>query len=179
MNSALTSLFPASNRHEIFTVVWHTFVIYLFLIILFRLLGRRQLGQLNVIDLVVIIILGSAVETAMVAGNTHLDAGIVCAITLLATNRAISAVAKRSKRFRRLLCGNPVLLVRNGQFIEEHLKRTGFSHEDVMQAVRERERDSLSDIRFVVLELDGAITVVPNDAKIYSAKLGELASGGE
>ena len=176
MNSALVALFPASNRHEILTVIWHTLFVYFFLIFMVRILGRRQLGQLNVVDLVVIIILGSAVETAMVAGITHLDAGIVCALTLLLANRGIAFISQRSPRFRRMLSGNPVLLVRNGEFIEEHLKRTGFSKEDVMQAVRERERDSLSDIRFVVLERDGAITVVPNDAIIHKAKLHESVS---
>ena len=57
--------------------VFQTLAVYLFLIAGLRILGRRQIGQLNVIDLVIIIVLGSAVETAMIAGDTSLSAGLV------------------------------------------------------------------------------------------------------
>src|SRR5215469_14180286 len=61
--------------------------IYLFLVVLLRLFGRRQLGQLTIIDLLVVLLLGSAVETAMIHGDVSLWAGLVSATTLLGVNR--------------------------------------------------------------------------------------------
>ena len=168
-------MIPMSNAQELFTVFWHTLIIYAFLVVMFRIFGMRQLGQLDVVDLVILIIMGSAIQTSMLAGNNRLDGGLVSVATLLVMNKSISFVAKRSHRIRHLLCGDPVLLVRDGRFIEEHLKRTGITHEDVMQSVRERERQSLDEIRFVVLELDGSITVVPMDDTIHQSKLASKA----
>ena len=84
-------------------VAWHTLAIYLMLIAIIRIAGRRQLSQLNVVDLVIILVLGSAVETAMVAGDTSLKAGLTSAGVLLIANRAIALAVSRSRRWRRLV----------------------------------------------------------------------------
>ena len=139
----------------------HTCAIYIFLIVMIRFCNRRQLGQLTVIDLVIIILLGSAVETAMVNANTTLAAGLVCASTLLLLNILFARVMCRSKRLRHLVLQGPVLLVHDGQFVESHLRRIGFTHEDVMQAIREREYADVADVRFAVLETDGRVNVIP------------------
>lgn len=146
---------------EIGIIAGNTLAIYLFLIVAMKILSRRQLGQLNALDLLVMILLGSAVETAMVHGSTLLRAGFVSASTLLVANRLLSHVTSRSKRMRRFFSPGPVLLVHDGRFIEEHLNRMGLTHEDVLQAVRAREHADLAEIRFAILESDGEINVVP------------------
>ncbi len=125
-----------------------------------RFINKRQLGQLTLLDLVVVILIGSAVETAMVNANTSLIAGLICAATLLITNRIISLLFNRSKRWRHIFGSGPILLVHNGCFIEDHLKRAGLTHQDVMQALRQRECGMLEHVRFAVMEVDGAINVV-------------------
>src|SRR5690349_25029534 len=115
----------AIQANTVLPILGHTLAIYAFLIFGLRVLGRRQTGQLTVLDLTIIILLGSAVETAMIAGNTRLVAGLVSAATLLAANRVLTRIVCRSRRLRRLIVGNPVLLVHNGHFIEEHLKKAG------------------------------------------------------
>jgi len=162
-----------SFLHEVFVddfhgplpVIYHTVVIYLFLILGLRFIGRRQLGQLTVVDLVIIIVMGSAVETAMVAGDTSLPAGLICATTLLALNRLLTFVLYRSKRLRHLVVGGPVLLVHDGHIVEEHLRRSGLTEADVLEAIREREQGGVEHVRFAVLEPDGEINVVPMSAK--------------
>ncbi len=154
----------------LFLVSWHTLAIYLFLIVLFRIVGRRQLAQLNVIDLVIIIVMGSAVETAMVAGDTSLPAGLVSAATLLIANRLIALALSRSRRWRRIVSGDPILLVREGQFIDEHLRLAGMTHDDVLEALREREECDVSHVKFAVLETNGTITVIPKTSETQSIR---------
>jgi uncharacterized membrane protein YcaP (DUF421 family) len=153
-------------------VAVYTLTIYVLLIIAFRYFGRRQLGQLNVIDLVIIIIMGSAVETAMVHGNLSLPAGLVSASTLLIANRSISLLAHRYKWFRRFVSPGPILLVSRGQVIDEHLKKSGLTHEDVLEAVRERGFADVGAVKFAVLEEDGEINVIANTAKSTDTVIG-------
>jgi uncharacterized membrane protein YcaP (DUF421 family) len=141
-------------------VALFTLTIYVFLILAFRLVGRRQLGQLTVIDLVIILIMGSAVETAMVNGNLSLPAGLISASTLLLANAVVNALAHRFNWFRRLVSPPPVLLISQGQIIEEHLKRQGLTHDDLLEAIRERGVADIKDVKFAVLEEDGEINVV-------------------
>lgn len=138
-----------------------TAVVYLFLIVLLRLFGRRELGQLSVIDLIVVLILGSAVETAMIHGNLTLPAGLTSAATLLVVNKGLTLVFLRSKRLRHLVGGGPILLVHDGKMVAEHCHRVGMSPADVAEAVRSRGYADLADVRFAVLETDGEVTVVP------------------
>lgn len=152
---------------SLLVVAGHTAVIYLFLMFLLRLLGRRLMGQLHVLDLVIIIVLGSAVETAMVNGDTSLPAGLVSASTLLLLNRLFSRVLLRTKRLRGLLLGGPMLLVHEGEFVEKNLHRTGLTQEDVREGCRERGVSDLGRIRYAVMEEDGTISVLQKEAPIH------------
>jgi uncharacterized membrane protein YcaP (DUF421 family) len=148
----------------------HTLVLYLLLIVGLRVVGRRQMGQLNVVDLTIIILLGSAVETAMIAGNTSLLAGLVSAATLLLANRLLAMLLQRSHRLRHLVVGHPVVLVHRGHFVQEHLRRTGLLEADVEEAIRERGFADVKGVEFAVLETDGSINVVPAEAPTYRGK---------
>ena len=155
------------SPHDLLIVFVHTTIIYTTLMFMLRVLNRRAIGQLNVIDLLIVILLGSSVETAMVNADTHLTAGLVCAGTLLLLNFGLGRLMLRSKRLRHLVTGGPILLIHDGEFVEEHLRRIGLTKSDVMQELREREYSSIEQIRFAVLETDGAINVVPMQTHIY------------
>jgi uncharacterized membrane protein YcaP (DUF421 family) len=148
----------------------HTLFIYLFLILGLRFLGRRQMGQLTVIDLAIILLLGSAVEMAMLTADTSLSAGLVSASTLFLANRLLSFLFCRSPRLAHLVAGDPLLLVNKGAFVEEHLRRAGLTHADVLEAIRERGFSGVEKVQFAVLELDGDITVVPLEAPTHRGK---------
>ena len=141
-----------------------TTVVYVFLIAGLRLLGRRQLGQLTVLDLVVVLVLGSAVETAMIHGDTSLRVGLVSAATLLILNRLLTLLLVHSRRFRHLVNGGPMLLVHRGAILDEHLVRAGMTAEDLVEALRARGYEGPEGVRAAVLETDGTVSVVPETA---------------
>jgi uncharacterized membrane protein YcaP (DUF421 family) len=146
---------------DLLTVALHTAVLYLFLILALSLLGHRQLSDLGLTELVILMLLGSSVETAMVAGNTSLSAGIVSAATLLLSNWALSLLIRRWDWLQGVLIGRPVPLVYNGRFLVSGIGETGLSEDDVRQGMREQGYDDLGQVRLAVLEIDGGISVVP------------------
>ena len=115
-----------------------TAVIYLFLITLLRLFGRRELAQLSVLDRIVVLLLGSAVETSMIHGDLSLPAGLVSAGTLIVLNKLLSLVFLASPRLSHLVNGGPVLLVHNGKVLDSHLRRGGLTRDDLGAALRGR-----------------------------------------
>jgi uncharacterized membrane protein YcaP (DUF421 family) len=151
---------PATVAALITGVAVSTLAIYAFLIVMIRLVGRRMMAQLSALDFIVIILLGSAVETAMVGASTTLAAGLVAASVLLGTNRLLTLVMVRSKRLRHLVTGGPVLLVHGGQLMRGRMRRLGFTEADVLEALRERGFRDLTEVSFAVLEADGRINVV-------------------
>ena len=134
--------------------------IYGFLIVMMRLLSRRQLGQLTVVDLVVVLVLGSAVETAMIHGDTSLPAGLTAVATLLVMNRALTWIFLRSRRLSHLVNGGPILLVHDGKPVREHLRRVGMSEADLAEALRARGFTGPDQVKEAVLETDGSISAI-------------------
>ena len=80
------SVFDHPDLEGALTIAAKTAVVYLFLVGGLRLFGKRELGQLSLYDLVMIIILGNAVQYAMINNDNTLGGGIVAASTLLALN---------------------------------------------------------------------------------------------
>lgn len=150
---------------ELALVVLHTVVIYLFLVAALSLLGHRQTAELSMTELIVVMIIGSSVETAMVAGDTSLQAGLASALTLLLGNRALSVLLRRFPRLRRLLVGHPILLFYKGRFLTNRIRGAGLTEDDVREGIRERGYDNLDEVKLAVLEIDGTISAVPKGEK--------------
>ena len=142
-------------------IVLRTVVVYIVLLLALRLAGKRELGQMTPFDLVVLLIIANAVQTAMVGPDTTLTGGLVAAFVLLGVNRLVDRLGLRSTRVRHVLIGTPTLLVHDGQLVQANLVREGILEDEVLEALREHGVDSPVNVKLAVLEVDGSISVVP------------------
>ncbi len=171
MNALLAQWLAATFSHPdligVLAIAAKTVIIYLFLIIGLRLLGKRELGQMSVYDLVLIVVIANSVQNAMVGQDTTLGGGLVAALTLLILNRAFTWAIVRHPDVRRLIIGEPVLLVRDGQLLWSALQKEGITREHILAAMREHGVGKLEDVQMAVLETDGTISIVPKEAQIH------------
>src|SRR2546427_5294387 len=119
------------------SIVARTAIIYLALLIGLRLAGKRQLGQMTPFDLVVILLIANAVQNAMVGPDTSVTGGLIAATVLVVLNYGLAQARERLPLLRRALEGTPTLLINDGKFVKEHLRREGLDEELVMMAIRE------------------------------------------
>jgi uncharacterized membrane protein YcaP (DUF421 family) len=151
-------------------IVAKTVLIYFFLIGGLRLLGRRELGQMNIFDLILLIVLGNAVQNAMMNNDNTLCGGLIAATSLLVVNHLFNRAIRRSKRLERSMVGQAVLLVNDGHIVQQQMDRQGITHEQLMQALREHGMCAPSDARMCVLEVDGSISVVPASSEVLKSR---------
>lgn len=142
-------------------------VVYLFVIVGLRLLGTRELGQLTTYDLVLIVVLSNSVQNALVGGDTTLVGGLVSALTLLIVNRLLTAVRNRFPGIDRAMVGEPIVLLTDGHLHWDRMRREGVTRDELMAGLREHGIERPDDVRLAVLEVDGAISVVPKDATVH------------
>ncbi len=166
----LSKVFDHPDLHSAEIIVLKTTVIYVALVIGLRLLGKRELGQMNIYDLVLIIVLGNAVQNAMMNNDNSLGGGLIAATLLLILNRAFNAVIHRSVKFERAMIGQPVLLLSHGAPIEENMEREGISREQLMTALREHGMTRPDEAKIAILEVDGSISVVPQNSEMLRTK---------
>src|SRR5574341_1435111 len=107
------------------TIVARTLLVYGALLAGLRLAGKRELGQMTPFDLVVILLIANAVQNAMVGPDTSVTGGLIAAAVLVAANYALAAARERLPLLRRAVEGMPTLLINDGTFVTEHLRREG------------------------------------------------------
>jgi uncharacterized membrane protein YcaP (DUF421 family) len=154
-------LFPGG--HVLAQIVLRTGIIYLLVLIGVRLSGKREVGQMTPFDLTLLLLLSNSVQNAMTGPDTSLTGGAVAACTLLVLNYGVAAVSGSNRRLRRLIEGEPSLLVHDGKVIESHMARERVSMDELHRALREHGINSCDQVALAVLEVDGSISCLKYD----------------
>jgi uncharacterized membrane protein YcaP (DUF421 family) len=149
--------------HVLLQIVLRTGIIYLLVLIGVRLSGKREVGQMTPFDLTLLLLLSNSVQNAMTGPDTSLAGGAVAACTLLVLNYGVAAVSGSNRRLRRLIQGEPSLLVHDGKVIEAHMARERVSMDELHRALREHGINSCDQVALAVLEVDGSISCLKYD----------------
>ncbi len=136
-------------------------VVYAVVLGMVRLSGKRALGQITAFDVLLIVLLGNAVQNALLGQDSSLGGGLLLAATLISLNYAVGWVTTRSRRLETLIEGEPVLIARDGKLLEAVLKRELVTRADVEAAMRQQGCLQIQDVAMAVLEINGHITIVP------------------
>lgn len=137
------------------------FIIYTFLIVILRATGKRQIGQMSPFDLVLLLVLSNAVQNSMNGGDNSVTGGIILSITLVTANWITGKITFSSKKAERLIEGIPQILVHDGKVYEQALSDAQLTRHELMSAIRSEGYTDLNEIRAVILENDGSISVIP------------------
>ena len=138
-------------------------IVYFTLLALIRASGKRTMGQFTPFDMLLVVLLGNAVQNALLGQDTSVGGGLLLASTLLILNWLVGLVSARSARMEALVEGVPVLLAHDGKVYKDVLRRELISRADFDKAMRESGCEDIEDIRTAVLETNGHITLVTRD----------------
>jgi len=144
-------------------VVARTVVIYLIVLIGVRLSGKREVGQMTPFDLTLLLLISNSVQNAMTGPDNSLLGGIAAAITLLVMNYVVAELSGANRRFRKMVEGQPSLLIHDGQLIPAHMAKEHVSMDELERALREHGISSHHDVALAVLEVDGSISCLKYD----------------
>ena len=136
-----------------------TIVVYLVLIFSVRLMGKRQIGQMEPSEFVVAMLIADLAAVPMQDGAIPLLSGIVPLLTVLGLEITLSFLILKSVRLRKFLCGKPVILIDNGTLLQENLRRTRITVDELTSHLRQKDVLSISAVQYAILETDGNLSV--------------------
>ncbi len=146
-------------------------------IAIIRLVGLRSLSKMSSFDFAITVAIGS-VMASTVATSTPVANGAVAVASLLAVQAMIAALRKFAS-FSSIVDNEPRLLMRDGEFIAAALDECRVTRSDVIAKLREANVLALSEVRAVVLETTGDISVLhgeaPVDARLLEGVAGRIA----
>lgn len=136
-----------------------TAILYLVLIGSIRLMGKRQIGQMEPSEFVVTMLVANLASIPMEDEGIPLFTGIVPILTVLGAELILSAASMGSIRLRRLLCGKPVILIENGRILQNNLRSTRITADELTGHLRLKEVLDLNTVQYAILETNGDLSV--------------------
>jgi uncharacterized membrane protein YcaP (DUF421 family) len=153
-----------STPTAVVTAVASMVAIYLAVVVATRVAGPRSLAQMSAFDFIATVAVGSM--TASVGlGSVPLVDGVVAVATLFALQFVVGLV-RRTRVLRGAIDNQPLLLVRDGEVLEDHLRAARLTHDDLRSHLRSADVTDLRAVRAVVLETTGAVSVLQGDGDL-------------
>jgi uncharacterized membrane protein YcaP (DUF421 family) len=135
-------------------------VAYVSLVLILRITGKRTLSKMNAFDFVVTVALGSTLATILLSRDVSLVQGISALVLLVILQFAITWTSVRVAWVRRLVTGEPTLLLYRGRYLPAALRRTRVTEDEVRAAIRSSGVAAVDEVAAVVLETEGTFSVV-------------------
>ena len=134
--------------------------LFCFVFFITRIVGRRELSSLEPFDLILLIVLGDAIQQGLTQDDYSVTGAVIAVSTLALLQIATSYVSWRFPRTRPLLDGEPVIIVQDGKPIERNLRRERLALEEIAAEARQQQIDSLDKVQWAVLETNGSISFI-------------------
>ena len=131
------------------------------IIFVVRIIGLRAFSKMTAFDFVVTVATGSLLAGACQATNWAQFAQPTLAIAaLLGVQYTVAQLRQSSDKFESVVENEPVLLMRDGVILDEALRKTRVARADLIAKLREANALGFSQVRAVVLETTGNISVL-------------------
>lgn len=136
--------------------------IYLVVLVVFRLAGRRTLSELTTFDFVLLLIIGEATQQALLGDDFSIVNAMVVIVSLVVFDIALSLVKNQSRWVAKLIDGEPMIIVEDGQVLERRVRKARIDEADILEAARHSQGlERIDQIKFAILEKDGKISIIP------------------
>ena len=110
--------------------------------------------------MIVLLTISNTVQNAIIGADNSLGGGLIGATTLLALNAGIVRFLYHHKKIDRLVEGDPVVLIKNGELLEDRLKHELITKEELEGAARRQGYSGLDNIDYAVLEAGGTLSCI-------------------
>ena len=166
-----------TDGRSVVMVVLSVLGIYAAMLLYTRISGLRTFSKMSTTDFAVTVAMGSVMATVVVAPEPPLVQGAVALAALYATQWGVSWIRRASRRAQRTVENRPLLLMSGSEVLEENLRRARVTHADLRAKLREANVLHTGQVRAVVMETTGDVSVVHGqgpelEAEIFADVLG-------
>jgi uncharacterized membrane protein YcaP (DUF421 family) len=150
---------------DIIRVCITTAVTFAVVVAALRLVGTQALARMSGYDMVATITLGAIVAGVAMNENVTVTDGVAALVTLLVLQEGIRVLQSRWRTPHYLVRHQPIVLLWDGNLLEDRLRDNRISADEVRAAVRGAGLASFAKARLVVIENDGGWSVIPMRAE--------------
>ena len=142
-----------------------TLILYIFIIAALRLMGKRQISDMQPSELVVTLVVSDIASLPMQNTSQPLLSGMIPVMVLVGLEILTSVLMMKSRTVRKLVCGNPVVVIEDGKLLQKQMKRLRMTNSDLMEQLRQQSVFSLDDVQYCIVETNGALSILEKPEK--------------
>ena len=135
-------------------------VLYVFVVFLLRVIGQRELSSLSAIDLVLLIVLGDAIQQGLTQDDYSVTGALIAVSTIALMQLGSSYLSFRSSRMRTVLEGDPMVVVQDGKPVARNLRRLRMTTDELAEEARGQGIASLNEVRWAIAEASGTVSFI-------------------
>lgn len=128
--------------------------------IVLRLMGKKELAQITPLDFVYALILGGIIEESLYDATVPVYEMVFSLFFWALLIFVLEKVALKSRRFKSIAQGDPVILINDGQLNSEVLDKNNMDVDEVRMLLRLKGVFSLSEVKYAILEESGGLSVM-------------------
>ena len=142
-----------------------TILLYIIIILAIKIMGKRQISDLQTSELVVTLMVSNIATIPMQNTAQPLLSGVVPILVLVCCEILISIFMLKNSRFRKMICGKPIVIINDGKIQQDELRNLRLSVEDLCQQLRQIDVFSIEDVAFAIIETNGKLSVLKKSEK--------------
>lgn len=136
-------------------------IIYFVVLLFLRIMGKRQIGEMQPYELVITLIIADLATVPMSDANIPLINGILPLAILVILHYSITMLARKSIIFRKIVSGQPVIVISPDGINYEALKKLNMNLHDLQESLRQCNYFYFDQIQYAIIETNGKISVIP------------------
>jgi len=139
--------------------------IYFFIYLLTRIVGRRELSSLGPFDIILLVVIGDSVQQGMTQDDYSVTGAFIVIAVIAVLQVSMSFLSFRYRTMRRVLEGEPIVIIQDGKPIDRNMRRERLAIDEVMEQARTSAQIvHLDDIQFAIVENSGTISFIPKSS---------------
>lgn len=158
-------------------VFFRALILYCVVFLVIRLMGKKELSKVQPFELAIIIVISDLASAPMSSRGLSLLDGIVPIITLLLAYLIFLLLNHSSNKVQDIVCGKPVLIIRDGKIIEKEFNSQKYTVSDIMSQLHEKDIFSISDVKYAIIETNGNLSVITKDKNIETIPVNIIEDG--
>ncbi len=142
-----------------------TVILYIFILLALRIMGKRQLSEMQTSELVITLLISDIAVIPMQNTGQPLLSGIVPILILISLEILFSVIMLKSGNFRKIVCGSPEMVIKDGKILQDQMRRLRMTTEDLCVQLRQQGIFSLEDVQYCIVETNGDVSVLEKPDK--------------
>ncbi|WP_227939861.1 YetF domain-containing protein [Alkalihalobacillus deserti] len=140
-------------------------IAFITLLVLTRIMGRKELSEMTFINFVSGITIGAMTANLVINSNVSIRNGVLALVGWSAITIFMGYIDIKSKKARNLLEGQPRIFIKNGQIMEDQLRKERLDIDALKALLRQKNIFSISDVEYAIFEIDGKLSVMKKESK--------------